>query len=646
MGVEKRFSMPAEGVSGLGDDSGRAGPMAEASLLFRVMSFIHSTIEMEQIAAVILSCVTAGHALGFNRAFLFLVDDDNNVIRGMMGIGPSSGEEAKEIWERLHDDGFSLEDIIGIARADSGACVQNDLSRRVRSIVVPLTKQDSVLVRTIREKEVFVFPEEGGTKEDLSEFGPLRTDAFALAPVVAKRRVLGAILADNRYTGGEITSEQVYLLAALASQAGMAVENARMFSEAKRKLAELSTLHEVSKSILSTTDLGEELSLIARISAQVLDANGSILHLIEKGEDGGEDLRVGAAFGIGETLLATRMSGLATRAASEVIRLRRPLLVKDLASDGRFSDMGVEEVSSLLCVPLSALEETIGGITVFDKRPVPPFNSKAFDRDDMRFLSVLGDQAAIAIQNARLFRAARVSERRRREAEALAMRVEKLALLGEVTSNVAHEIRNPLSSIGGVARLVRRSIEPDDERSKWMEVIIRETDRLERMLHEHLSLALHTRLTLAMSNINVILEEILQLTVAEVREKGLSVRLHLAGNLPELSLDRDKIKQVVLNLVRNAIDNTPKGGKIRVESRRSRHGVVFLVNNEGPPIRRDMLERLFVPFATSKQAGSGLGLAIVHQIVKQHGGTIDVSSAEETGTTFAVTLPQCPPEGG
>jgi len=336
------------------------------------------------------------------------------------------------------------------------------------------------------------------------------------------------------------------------------------------------------------------------------------------------------------------MSGLATRAAGEAIRLRKPLLVKDLASDGRFSDMGIEEISSLLCVPLVALNEVIGGITVFDKRPVPPFNSKAFDKDDLRFLSVLGDQAAIAIQNARLFQAVRESEGRLREAEALAARVERLALLGEITSNVAHEIRNPLTAIGGVARLVKRNLDPDDERAKWLEVILRETDRLERLLHEQLSLAQHTRIRCTSSSINVLVEETLQLVVMEVREKRQSVALRLAGDLPDLMLDRDKIKQVLLNLLRNAIQNTPEGGAIRVETLRVETGLTVVMNNPGPPIPKAMLDRLFVPFATSKPSGSGLGLAIVHQIVKQHGGTIDVSSDEESGTTFRVTLPISP----
>jgi len=296
MSSRKRRVVPAGG----GVDAA-AGHMAEASLLFRVMSFIHSTIEMDQISAVILSCVTAGHALGFNRAFLFLLDEELKVVRGMMGIGPSSGEEAKKIWENMHSEGFSLEDIIGIARADAGACIQTELSKRVRSIVVPLVNSDSLLVRTILEKEVFCVPANGSPDDAvLAEFAPIRSEGFALAPVVAKGKGLGAILADNRYTGGTINDEQVYLLAALASQAGMAVENARMFSDAKRKLAELKTLHEVSKSILSTTDLGQELSLIARISAQVLDANGSVLHLIEEKEGAGENaIRVGAAFGVG-----------------------------------------------------------------------------------------------------------------------------------------------------------------------------------------------------------------------------------------------------------------------------------------------------------------------------------------------------------
>jgi len=109
-------------------------------------------------------------------------------------------------------------------------------------------------------------------------------------------------------------------------------------------------------------------------------------------------------------------------------------------------------------------------------------------------------------------------------------------------------------------------------------------------------------------------------------------------------LDPDKIKQVLLNLLRNAVENTHEGGTIRVEVGREGEWAEVAVNNEGPPIPKDLLPSLFVPFATSTQKGSGLGLAIVYQIVNEHGGRIDVSSDQETGTTFTVRLPLAPRE--
>ena len=204
----------------------------------------------------------------------------------------------------------------------------------------------------------------------------------------------------------------------------------------------------------------------------------------------------------------------------------------------------------------------------------------------------------------------REAERRLREAQTHLMRSEKLAALGEMSAKVAHEVRNPLASIGGFARRVARTIPKTDPNSEPMEIIIRETERLERIVTEQLQFAQLARRRLRMEDLNSVLNETLHLVAQSIVERRARLVKRLAPDIPLLLLDADKIKQVVLNIVQNALQNVSQGGRIKVESRRLRDCVQVEVANDGPKIAGEVMERLFVPFNTSRESGTGLGLAV------------------------------------
>ncbi|MGQ9604240.1 MAG: ATP-binding protein [bacterium] len=596
-------------------------------LLLEMLEFLQSAPDLETMLRIVLTCVTSGYTLGFNRAYLFLMDVDGGHLKGKMAVGPTNAEEASQIWRHLAANTRSLKDQVEISRL-GGRDGDRKLSDLVSGISIDVASSQSILAECIRIKDLIVVTDPSSLSPD-DVVRMLEPSAFVCVPMISSGKPTGLILADNSITCSPPTDERLVLLRALAWQAGQMVERASYQDDIKRRLDELSTITEIAKLILSTTDLETELGLIARISAQALNARGAALRLLE--EDGA--LVTKAIFC--RTLGEVESDDGSQCVAEYVTRENRPLLLgsSDLAG------YGLVRRKNLICVPLSKGNNVIGTLTVFDKYESEILDGDGFTKDDLRFLTVLGGQAAIAIDNARLFESLKQKEEHIKELHKHLLRSERLAALGELSSQVAHEIRNPLAAIGGFARSVRRNM-PDDHRdAKALDVIIAETIRLERILNEHLTFAKLSPPELRPENVNRVIEETIDLLREAILEKKANLEVNLASDLPLVNIDADKIKQVFINILQNAIDTISEGGSIRVSSNRLDRTIEVRFENDGPTIPKDILDRLFVPFVTTREGGSGLGLAIAYEIVYENGGTIDVESEEGKGTVFLVTFP-------
>lgn len=596
-------------------------------LLLEILNLVQGAGDLDTTLRVILNCVTSGHSIGFNRAFLFLLDEDDHCLRGTLAVGPASREEAFEIWKGIEQNAHSLADIAAASRlgARHGDA---ELTRQVKGIRIDLSTGPSLLGQCLRDAQAVVCDPSAGT--DLGDLAGLNLHAFVCTPIVTGGKPVGLIVADNFITGELPGEQQVNLLRALAGQVGQAVANATGHEDVRRRLQELSTLTEVSKGILSTTELEVDLCLVARISAQVLNARGAVLRLVD---DQTGALASKAIFGIPIVEMGGPSEEGAQAIAEQVRESGQPVLVKDPAAGPG------ERRRNLICVPLTKAEKVVGTLTVFDKVHSDSLGDEGFNNDDVRFLTVLAGQAAIAIENAKLFDNLKHSEARIQELHRHLLRSERLAALGELSSQVAHEIRNPLTAIGGFARSILRAMPADDRNKQYMEIIVAETERLERILTEQLCFAKLSPPVFKIDDINKVLTETANLLSEGIASKNARVVLDLADDLPGLHIDADKIKQVFINILQNALESIGDGGRIEISSKRAGGAAEIRVANDGPPIPQDMLERLFVPFATTKAGGSGLGLAIAYEIVYEHGGAINAVSSEGTGTAFLITLP-------
>ncbi|MBW1980550.1 MAG: PAS domain-containing protein [Deltaproteobacteria bacterium] len=219
-------------------------------------------------------------------------------------------------------------------------------------------------------------------------------------------------------------------------------------------------------------------------------------------------------------------------------------------------------------------------------------------------------------------------------------RQEKLAALGNLAAGVAHEIRNPLSSIKGLAGYFGDKFDEGSEDREAAAVMVREVDRLNRVISELLEFARPSELRLREMNVNEVLQHSVRLIQEDARASGVKLEVALADDLPSVFIDPDRFSQAILNLCLNGIQAMTEGGILSISSMLTRNRRVAVeIADTGPGIRTEELSKVFDPYFTTKTKGTGLGLAIVHKIVEAHGGNIKVKSEVGKGALFTIYLP-------
>ena len=238
-----------------------------------------------------------------------------------------------------------------------------------------------------------------------------------------------------------------------------------------------------------------------------------------------------------------------------------------------------------------------------------------------------------------------------KELQENSQQTEHLSTLSTLTAGMAHEIRNPLSGIRGSAQLLLKDLKNNGQR-EYMEIVIEEVDRINRLVKKMMDLTRPALNDFKPTNIHQVLEEILILEKGTLEMKeGAFVQVY-DPSIPTIKANKDELKQVFLNLVKNAVEASPKGGRVRISTQYntdytfrkkqdtlSPHNIVVKITDSGLGMTKTTMKKLFTPFFTTKKRGTGLGMAVSLKIVENHHGKIKVTSEENIGTVIRVFLP-------
>lgn len=293
----------------------------------------------------------------------------------------------------------------------------------------------------------------------------------------------------------------------------------------------------------------------------------------------------------------------------------------------------VERLNSMeseVCIPLITRDELIGIVNLGKKR-----SGDMYSHEDLELLANFANQAAVALENARLYEDMK-------KTQLLMRRTDRLAALGSLTAGLAHEIRNPLVAVNTFLQLLPERFEDKEFREEFLKLTTSEVERVTNLVNNLLDFARPSEPKLSKTDVNEVIGKVIDLIRVTAKKKRVIINTKLE-KIPQAMLDEEQIKQVFLNILLNAIEAIPNEGTIWVGSRSmQKNGLEYVqveIEDTGKGIPKRILDHIFDPFFTTKEKGSGLGLSISHQIVQEHNGFIEVKSILGKGTTFFVNLP-------
>lgn len=393
----------------------------------------------------------------------------------------------------------------------------------------------------------------------------------------------------------------------------------------------LEALFTVGAEISSTLELDDVLQRIVAHARRLMDARVSSILLLDP--DDASLLRPAATEGASEAYLAQPAREVATSLTGEVVKTGRPLYAPDVRKEtrSRVADLARREgLCSLLSVPLRTKADVLGVLNVYTGAP------RRFAEDDVRLLTLLASQSAIAIENATLHRDEMQAREQLRQSE-------KLAALGKLSAGLAHELRDPLDTVGSVISAMTRdrAEEPGTKNgvADDLKVVQDEVQRLRLLLDQFLDFAHPRPPHFQRERMDEIVEETLLLIGPEARVRKVVVHKDWAANLPRVWVDGAQMKQVLLNLMLNAVQAMPEGGSLIVHVGVSGGSLLVSIADEGEGIPPRVRPQLFDPFFTTREGGTGLGLSIAQRIIEGHSGRLRLFSHPGRGTTVCVRLP-------
>ncbi len=455
-------------------------------------------------------------------------------------------------------------------------------------------------------------------------------------PIKFEGRVLGIINAEHEARAHFSLADQ-QLLQTLADQTAVAMENARLYAKIQRNARELAALNTATHAMASNLDLDTVLKQVIREVNVLLETEDASVMLYDPETD--ELVFSALANPDCQILIGHRLS--ATEGiAGQVMQAQEPILITNAQEHQDFYG-GIDEVTgmtteSLIAVPLTVKGQGIGVIEVINKI------HGAFNAHDLEILKAFSSSAAISLENARLYQKQIEQIEALRSTQAKLIQSEKMSALGRLIASISHEINNPLQSIQGCLTLADEEIgdqQRPEKLQRYLGIAEDEIERIAAIVRRIRDFYRPAREELDEIDIHAVLGSVLELSGKQLQHSDVAIEKHWAEGLPTIPANAAHLKQVILNLVLNAIDAMPSGGTLILRTAQENGRVRIEFTDTGVGMTKETQDRLFEPFFTTKPHGSGLGLSISYGIIEAHDGQILVESEVGKGSTFILLLP-------
>ncbi len=525
----------------------------------------------------------------------------------------------------------------------------------------PLIWANKQLIRAhqpilINENYIETAKKFGGTGVSMGK--PPRSAVFV--PMIVGDIVRGSVSLQNVDKENAFKESDLRLLTTLTNSMGVALENARLFdettlllAEAKQRATELSTVNNISKALASQLDPDDLIKLVGDQLKDLFNANIVYLALLNQ-----KTKTIHFPYQYGDD---NKPMKLGEGLSSKIILTGEPLLINKDVEELR-AKLGVQTMgipaASYLGVPIPVGDEIIGVLSVQSTE-----HENKFNENDLRLLSTIASSVGVALSNAQLFEEVQQSKM---EAEAASKFAEKAnEAKSAFLSTVSHELRTPLTSVLGFAKIIRKRLDekifpivnkadPKTEKtitqiSENLQVVISEGERLTHLINDVLDLAKIEAGKMEWNQENVSMPEVVERAIAATtslyEQKSLKLIKEIGNNLPEIIGDKDKLIQVIINLISNAVKFTDKGS-VTCRVHQEKDELIVSIADTGIGIAPEDYDAVFEQFKqvggdtlTDKPKGTGLGLPICKEIVEHHGGRIWLESERAKGSIFSFALP-------
>jgi signal transduction histidine kinase len=464
---------------------------------------------------------------------------------------------------------------------------------------------------------------------------PPKFRSLMVAPVESGKLKLGTISVQSNLINA-FSGEDSHLLSALGIQAAIAIENARLLENTQQALKESNALYRINQGLVASLNPQELLKEVVNLLQKNFGYYHVQIYILER-ETGDYVMREGS----GELGRQLKAQGRRLRPGEGIVgytaETGAPFFTNDVDQVHFFvRNQLLPDTKSELAVPIKISGYLLG---IVDIQQVPPAR---LTQHDLQLVSAVADQLALALQKANLYSELQAALQTEKAIRDQMVQSERLVTMGRLLASVSHELNNPLQAIQNALFLLREEKGISHQGKLDLDVVLSEAERMsdliERLRTTYRPIQSEDFLSVQLNNI---IEDVNALISTHLRHNKITCEFHPDPNLPMISVLPNQIRQVIINLLMNAVEIMPTGGKLTITTKLllDANEVMLSVKDSGPGISPDLLPNIFDAFVTDKQSGTGLGLTISHDIVLKHNGRITAENNPDQGALFKVWLP-------